>query len=273
MNSVSGSSRPRTPTASALVTPDGDARHGRRAAGAREPAGARPARARAPAGRRRRDAAAERRADDRALPRRDAGRARTSCRSTTTSPAPEIAYILAGLGARRRSSPTSASPTSRRARRRRGRACRRRRCFAVGTHRRLPAVRRAHRRAADDAARGSRRRPGDELHLGHDRPAEGRAPRRSCRSIPTPSARCSRCSSRMFGITPQDDGVHLVGSPLYHTAVLVFAGCSLHFGHTVVLMDKWTPEDSLAGRSSATASRRATWCRRSSIACWRCPRT
>src|SRR6185503_3264144 len=37
----------------------------------------------------------------------------------------------------------------------------------------------------------------------------------------------------MFGITPQDGGVHLVGSPLYHTAVLVFAGCSLHFGHTL----------------------------------------
>jgi long-chain acyl-CoA synthetase len=50
----------------------------------------------------------------------------------------------------------------------------------------------------------------------------------------------------MFGITPHDDGVHLVGSPLYHTAVLVFAGSSLHFGHTVVLMDKWTPESSLA---------------------------
>jgi long-chain acyl-CoA synthetase len=49
----------------------------------------------------------------------------------------------------------------------------------------------------------------------------------------------------MFGITPGDDGVHLTGSPLYHTAVLVFAGCSLHFGHTVVLMDKWTPEGSL----------------------------
>jgi len=49
----------------------------------------------------------------------------------------------------------------------------------------------------------------------------------------------------MFGIQPNGDGVHLVGSPLYHTAVLVFAGCSLHFGHTVVLMDKWTPESSL----------------------------
>ena len=36
--------------------------------------------------------------------------------------------------------------------------------------------------------------------------------------------------------------MHLCGSPLYHTAVLVFAASSLHYGHTVVLMDKWTPE-------------------------------
>jgi len=46
----------------------------------------------------------------------------------------------------------------------------------------------------------------------------------------------------MFGISPGGDGVHLTGSPLYHTAVLMFTGSSLHFGHTVVLMDKWTPE-------------------------------
>jgi long-chain acyl-CoA synthetase len=49
----------------------------------------------------------------------------------------------------------------------------------------------------------------------------------------------------MFGIEPKGAGVHLCGSPLYHTAVLVFAGSSLHYGHTVVLMDKWTPEGSL----------------------------
>jgi long-chain acyl-CoA synthetase len=50
----------------------------------------------------------------------------------------------------------------------------------------------------------------------------------------------------MFGIQPHADNVHLCGSPLYHTAVLVFAASSLHLGHTVVLMDKWTPEDCLA---------------------------
>jgi long-chain acyl-CoA synthetase len=50
---------------------------------------------------------------------------------------------------------------------------------------------------------------------------------------------------RLFGITPHDDGVHLVVSPLYHTAVLNFTTNHLHFGHTVVLMDKWTPEGTL----------------------------
>ncbi len=46
----------------------------------------------------------------------------------------------------------------------------------------------------------------------------------------------------MFGVPAGGDQVHLVGSPLYHTAVLMFTGSSLHYGHTVVLMDKWTPE-------------------------------
>jgi long-chain acyl-CoA synthetase len=50
----------------------------------------------------------------------------------------------------------------------------------------------------------------------------------------------------LFGINPQDDNVHIVGSPLYHTAVLRFGGGSLHFGHTLVLMDKWLPEEMLA---------------------------
>jgi long-chain acyl-CoA synthetase len=49
----------------------------------------------------------------------------------------------------------------------------------------------------------------------------------------------------MFGIKPEDGNVHLCGSPLYHTAVLVFASTSLHYGHAVVLMDRWTPEGCL----------------------------
>ncbi|MBA3302318.1 MAG: acyl-CoA synthetase [Acidimicrobiia bacterium] len=50
----------------------------------------------------------------------------------------------------------------------------------------------------------------------------------------------------LFGLQPGDGNVHIVGSPLYHTAVLVFAGASLHLGHSVVVMDKWTPEAMLA---------------------------
>jgi long-chain acyl-CoA synthetase len=50
----------------------------------------------------------------------------------------------------------------------------------------------------------------------------------------------------LFGLQPHDDNVHICGSPLYHTAVLVFAGGALHMGNTVVLMDKWTPEGMLS---------------------------
>jgi long-chain acyl-CoA synthetase len=49
----------------------------------------------------------------------------------------------------------------------------------------------------------------------------------------------------LFSVQPQDDNVHIVGSPLYHTAVLRFGSASLHLGHTLVLMDKWTPEEML----------------------------
>ncbi|MGD6748222.1 acyl-CoA synthetase [Streptomyces sp. BH106] len=49
----------------------------------------------------------------------------------------------------------------------------------------------------------------------------------------------------IFGIKPFDDNVALVCSPLYHTAVLQFAGAALNIGHPVVLMDKWTPEEML----------------------------
>jgi long-chain acyl-CoA synthetase len=50
---------------------------------------------------------------------------------------------------------------------------------------------------------------------------------------------------QLFGITPHDNGVHLTVAPLYHTAVLNFCTNHLHFGHTVVLMDKWTAEGML----------------------------
>lgn len=45
----------------------------------------------------------------------------------------------------------------------------------------------------------------------------------------------------LFGIEAGGGNVHLTCSPLYHTAVLMWTSCSLHLGHQIVLMDKWTP--------------------------------
>jgi long-chain acyl-CoA synthetase len=50
----------------------------------------------------------------------------------------------------------------------------------------------------------------------------------------------------LFGIPHRDRNVHLSTSPNYHTAVTTFAGNSLNSGHTVVFMDKWDPEETLA---------------------------
>ena len=48
-----------------------------------------------------------------------------------------------------------------------------------------------------------------------------------------------------FNIQPQDDNVHIVGSPLYHTAVLVHSSAALHYGHSVILMEKFDAEKML----------------------------
>jgi len=50
---------------------------------------------------------------------------------------------------------------------------------------------------------------------------------------------------QMFGVKPEDENVHICGSPLYHTAVLVFLSASMHLGHPCVVMDKWKPEEML----------------------------
>ncbi len=49
----------------------------------------------------------------------------------------------------------------------------------------------------------------------------------------------------LFEIQSFDDNVHLTVAPLYHTAVGQFMQNALHAGHTVVLMDRWTPEGTL----------------------------
>ena len=71
----------------------------------------------------------------------------------------------------------------------------------------------------------------DDLHLGHDRQAQGRAPAARCPPSPEVVGEANAMFLMLFGITPRE-GVHLVVSPLYHTAVLNFCTNHLHFGHT-----------------------------------------
>jgi long-chain acyl-CoA synthetase len=62
---------------------------------------------------------------------------------------------------------------------------------------------------------------------------------------PEPVAEALAMFLGLFGIQPKGNGVHIVVSPLYHTAVLNFCTNHLHLGHTIVLMDKWTPQSML----------------------------
>ncbi len=76
---------------------------------------------------------------------------------------------------------------------------------------------------------------------------------------PEPIAAAYAMFLLMFGMRPgggSGGGVQLVGSPLYHTAVLYFSTSALHLGHRLVLMDRWTPEGCLEriARYGVTAS-------------------
>ncbi|WP_026341126.1 acyl-CoA synthetase [Actinomadura atramentaria] len=55
----------------------------------------------------------------------------------------------------------------------------------------------------------------------------------------------------LFGIKPgrpagQPPQAHLITSPNYHTAVTQFGGTALHMGHTLVYVDRWDAEETLA---------------------------
>lgn len=129
-------------------------------------------------------------------------------------------------------------------------------------------------RAADEARLPARARfaigdvpgfrPFDELIAGHDggRPKQlspgsfmfytsgttGR-PKGVRRALPNANpddiAKLSGGLFMLFGMQPHDGHVHITQAPLYHTAVNNWTTTSLHWGHGVTLMDKWTPEGAL----------------------------
>jgi long-chain acyl-CoA synthetase len=49
----------------------------------------------------------------------------------------------------------------------------------------------------------------------------------------------------LFGVMPHDNHVEITQAPTYHTAVNNWTTTALDWGHSVVLMDRWTPEGAL----------------------------
>ena len=62
---------------------------------------------------------------------------------------------------------------------------------------------------------------------------------------PDESAALAGLLLMLFGIQPHDDNVYLCTAPMYHAAGNLWATMSLHLGHSVVLMDRWSPAETL----------------------------
>ncbi len=144
-------------------------------------------------------------------------------------------------------------------------------CFAVGD---LPGfgsfARMRDSQPTTDPGRPDHRRR-HELHVGHHRQPEGRVPQAQ-RPLPEEAALGQAGILFLFGVQPQDDNVHIVGSPLYHTAVMRFSGASdppgpHHRDHGQV-----AARGDARASSRTTGSPRPTWCPPSSTACWPCPK-
>jgi len=117
-------------------------------------------------------------------------------------------------------------------------------CFAVGD---VPGFRPfAQLTEGQPTTAPEDRAGGQAMHYTSGTTGKPKGVRRKLSGVPPDAAAVgSQHFLGMFGVKPGDDNVHLCGSPLYHTAVLAFVGASLHLGHPVVLMDRWTPETML----------------------------
>ena len=101
-------------------------------------------------------------------------------------------------------------------------------------------------KASQPASRPDARRGGQLLQYTSGTTGQPKGVRRKIDPIdPDVQAHAYSAQLSRFDIQPGGDGVHLCGSPMYHLAALSYAWFSLHFGHTVVLMDKWTAQGCL----------------------------
>ena len=61
---------------------------------------------------------------------------------------------------------------------------------------------------------------------------------------------------RGYNVTPEEQGnVHLLACPWYHTAPMVLASPALHWGHTMIIMDRFQPERALELARESAGSR------------------
>ncbi len=103
----------------------------------------------------------------------------------------------------------------------------------------------------DDLVRGHSEAPPDDRSAGqamlYTSGTTGRPKgvRRALSDIdPDTAAALSSMLSTLFDITP-GPGAHLCAGPLYHAAPLAFGTAAVHLGQTLVLVDRWDPEQTL----------------------------
>src|SRR3954469_9951688 len=116
--------------------------------------------------------------------------------------------------------------------------------FAVGT---IPGFRpSADRTDAQPDPRPDNRSAGAPMHYTSGTTGQPKGVKRALADLdPDEGAALYSMFLMLFGVQPEEGNVHITGSPLYHTAVLLWTTNSLHMGHQVVLMDKWSPEGML----------------------------
>jgi long-chain acyl-CoA synthetase len=102
-------------------------------------------------------------------------------------------------------------------------------------------------RAGQPAGLPGSRTAGSTMHYTSGTTGRPKGVRRALPGIdPDDAAELTSALLQFFGITAGPQNVHLITSPNYHTAVTVFGGGALHLGHTVVCMDGWDAEQTLA---------------------------
>jgi long-chain acyl-CoA synthetase len=104
----------------------------------------------------------------------------------------------------------------------------------------------AELRAGQPAGPPAGRTAGASMHYTSGTTGRPKGVRRPLPGLdPDDAAELNGALLQLFGVTAGPPNVHLMTSPIYHTAVTVFGGGALHLGHTLVCMDGWDAERAL----------------------------